>query len=411
LLTLRVFIVDFSPLKMAKRLTVVVSQGQSANPAKRKLEEDIVGRLLFQQGVEVTVIPNLYDLAPDGTGMLCLQGITGDLVLCSWLFPRAAHWILERNGIHGQIGTTLLKAEGDEEDDDEDTDARGGSGKETNGDGDSTTDEKPRVGLRHETGRTIYCLDLRTCDAAQPYLDEIARIQRESSVQTVSLMSWINGAPKPEQLERYLDDGSSFQFPGSRLEGSGFRVQGSGPTVEATNSEPETSTSANSAEPDLAQSVNRIDEQPARRWYPVIDYTRCTNCMECLDFCLFGVYGVDKLDTILIEQPDNCRKGCPACSRVCPENAIIFPQHKTPAIAGSDERAGVLKIDLSKLFGGGEGADALTVAVLERDEQLLMVGRDAVGMAVGVPKRQTGKASGPKDELDSLMDQLDALDL
>jgi MinD superfamily P-loop ATPase len=133
--------------------------------------------------------------------------------------------------------------------------------------------------------------------------------------------------------------------------------------------------------------------------------------MECLDFCLFGVYGVDKQDTILIEQPDNCRKGCPACSRVCPENAIIFPQHKTPAIAGSDERAGVLKIDLSKLFGGGEGADALTMAVNERDEQLMLAGRGAVGMTVGVPKRQTGRTTGPKDDLDNLLDQLDALDL
>ena len=120
-----------------------------------------------------------------------------------------------------------------------------------------------------------------------------------------------------------------------------------------------TETNLESGTLNLEPSVLRIDEQPARRWYPVIDYTRCTNCMECLDFCLFGVYGVDKLDTILIEQPDNCRKGCPACSRVCPENAIIFPQHKTPAIAGSDERAGVLKIDLSKLFGGGEGATLL----------------------------------------------------
>ena len=55
-----------------------------------------------------------------------------------------------------------------------------------------------------------------------------------------------------------------------------------------------------------------------RRWYPVIDYSRCTNCMECIDFCLFGVYGIDQQETILVEQPDNCRKGCPACSRVCP---------------------------------------------------------------------------------------------
>ena len=74
---------------------------------------------------------------------------------------------------------------------------------------------------------------------------------------------------------------------------------------------------------------------PGRRWYPVIDYSRCTNCMECIDFCLFGVYGVDKLDRILVESQDNCKKGCPACSRVCPEQAIIFPEYKTPAIAGA----------------------------------------------------------------------------
>jgi NAD-dependent dihydropyrimidine dehydrogenase PreA subunit len=377
-----------------KRLTVVVSQGQSANPAKRKLEEDLVAGLLFQQGVEVTVIPNLYDLAPDGTGMLCLQGITGDMVLCSWLFPRAAHWILDRNAIHGQIGTTLLKSEADDEDDenDEEAHARNSNGKTPDGDGqteDEPADAKTHVGLRHDAGRTIYCLDLRTHDAVQPYLDEIARIQRESSVQTVSLMSWINGAPKPEQLERYLDQGP--------------KSKDQSPTSPGPDLGPGTL--------DLGLSVTRIDEQPARRWYPVIDYTRCTNCMECLDFCLFGVYGVDKQDTILIEQPDNCRKGCPACSRVCPENAIIFPQHKTPAIAGSDERAGVLKIDLSKLFGGGEGADALTTAVSERDEQLMLAGRQAVGMSVGIAKRQSGKSSGPKDELDSLLDQLDALDL
>src|SRR5690606_5903847 len=71
--------------------------------------------------------------------------------------------------------------------------------------------------------------------------------------------------------------------------------------------------------------------QPAgRRWYPVIDYNRCTNCLECLDFCLFGVYGVDPLERIHVDHQDNCKKGCPACSRVCPEQAIIFPEYKTP---------------------------------------------------------------------------------
>ncbi len=32
-------------------------------------------------------------------------------------------------------------------------------------------------------------------------------------------------------------------------------------------------------------------------------------------------------------------------------------------------------------------------------------------MAVGIPKRQAGKATQPKDQLDSLMDQLDALEI
>ena len=53
-------------------------------------------------------------------------------------------------------------------------------------------------------------------------------------------------------------------------------------------------------------------------WFPVIDYSRCTNCMECLDFCLFGVYNVDSLERLYVENQDACKKGCPACSRVCP---------------------------------------------------------------------------------------------
>jgi hypothetical protein len=168
----------------------------------------------------------------------------------------------------------------------------------------------------------------------------------------------------------------------------------------------------------VAAAPTVIDEDPSRRWYPVIDLSRCTNCLECIDFCLFGVYGIDKQETILVEQPDNCRQGCPACSRVCPENAIIFPQHKTPTIAGSPEVAGNLKIDLSLLFGapdpGAPGAEkALEVAANERDEQLLLAGREVVGIEVGMPKRHAAEDSQnqPKDDLDRLIDSLDELDL
>ncbi len=46
-----------------------------------------------------------------------------------------------------------------------------------------------------------------------------------------------------------------------------------------------------------------------------------------------------------------------------------------------------------------------------RSAELVADGRAAVGMTVGIPKRQTEKTIGPKDDLDKLMDDLDALDL
>ena len=60
---------------MAKRISVVLSQGQSANPAKREFEENLVAALLMERGVDMVVIPHLYDLTTDGTGVLALQQI------------------------------------------------------------------------------------------------------------------------------------------------------------------------------------------------------------------------------------------------------------------------------------------------------------------------------------------------
>jgi hypothetical protein len=97
----------------------------------------------------------------------------------------------------------------------------------------------------------------------------------------------------------------------------------------------------------------RIEEATRRRWYPVIDRDRCTNCLECLNFCLFGVYGLDESELLAIDQPDACRPGCPACSRICPSGAIIFPEHNDPAISGDPHASsGGLKPDLLQLLGG-----------------------------------------------------------
>jgi NAD-dependent dihydropyrimidine dehydrogenase PreA subunit len=196
------------------------------------------------------------------------------------------------------------------------------------------------------------------------FLSEIRRIARESTVDTVSL-----------------------DFFGSSNGSSNGSV-------------------AHHAPPPAEASKTDLTGTSKRRWYPVIDYSRCTNCMECIDFCLFGVYGLDDHERILVEQQDNCKKGCPACSRVCPANAIIFPEHKTPAIAGAPV-SGVsdFKIDLSKLFGA---PSALELAVMERDTELVADGRNAVGMTVGIPKRQANLGEKPRDALDDLIDGLDS---
>ncbi len=71
------------------------------------------------------------------------------------------------------------------------------------------------------------------------------------------------------------------------------------------------------------------------RWYPVIDYERCVNCRQCHEFCLFGVYAIDEPGQVQVVQPDKCKPGCPACSRLCPQGAILFPHCLTDeGIAG-----------------------------------------------------------------------------
>jgi NAD-dependent dihydropyrimidine dehydrogenase PreA subunit len=332
---------------MADRIAVIVSQSRSPNPANRSLEERIVGSLLAEPSLDITVIPHLSDLPPASRSMLALQGIQGDMIVLSWLYERAARWILHRNGIRGQVGQTLIRRPQAE-----DQDSRF----------EATNEGEQRVIKWGEApARRIFCLDLRIHRAAGAYVDEVRRIAVENRA--------------PASAPRASRDG----------------------------------------DPDVgrqSRAVRRIEDQVERRWYPVIDYSRCTNCMECIDFCLFGVYGIDRGDTILVEQPDNCRKGCPACSRICPENAIIFPQHKTPAIAGALNAADGGKVDLSELFGApGKGRPALDVAARERDEHLRLADRRPVAGTPGAPGRHAEDGKASDDELDELIDRLDELDL
>jgi NAD-dependent dihydropyrimidine dehydrogenase PreA subunit len=332
------------------KITVVLSQAQGKHPVKRALEESIVAALIMESGLEISVIPHLYDLGPDHTGRLFLESVRGDMVLLSWLFPRAAFWVMDRDGIKGQWGESQLKVPNADEDDEETGEPAPPKG----------------IGALDVPDRHIYCLDLRDFNQHRPYVDEIRRVAQECR----------------DRHEKKHAQAAIVQL--------GINL-GGGETP--------------------AFAPEQLLQTTGRRWYPVIDYSRCTNCMECIDFCLFGVYGVDEQERLLVENQDNCKKGCPACSRVCPEQAIMFPDYKTPAIAGAPVGAiGNLKIDLTKLFGGSD-KDALSQAVEERDRELVADGRAAVGTTVGLPKRQDKATAKPKDDLDNLMDALDAMEL
>jgi hypothetical protein len=85
-----------------------------------------------------------------------------------------------------------------------------------------------------------------------------------------------------------------------------------------------------------AAPLKEIADAASPRWFPVIDYSRCTTCRKCVDFCLFGVYALSD-GAVVVGNPDNCKNGCPACARTCPQRAIIFPHYfAEAAIAGAE---------------------------------------------------------------------------
>ncbi|HBE70031.1 MAG TPA: ferredoxin family protein [Planctomycetaceae bacterium] len=370
---------------MPNPICVVISAGQSRNPEKRGLEAAVAEGATTIPGVTVLRIPHIYDLKKDGQTYETLRSVEGEIVFISWLFGRATHWTLDRNGVRGQFGEVELLADQPDEDEEE---AVSDEEEESR-----VTDQQPRP------ERAIYCIEFNASKNADDFVSEVRRIAALTGALRTGRTSTLS-------LENFVAPGNDTYVGAMTADETTPNTQEAG------------GADGNSLDtvPRIAGQtpVQSIEEVAGRRWYPVIDFSRCTNCMECIDFCLFGVYGIDSLETINVEQPDNCRKGCPACSRVCPANAIIFPQHKTPAIAGAPVDSGGLKIDLSKLFGAPETEeDPAAVAARERDEQLILAGRKPVAgnlIAERLEQSKPTRGSQP-DELDSLVDELDALDL
>lgn len=88
---------------------------------------------------------------------------------------------------------------------------------------------------------------------------------------------------------------------------------------------------------DVSELRQEIEGYPVENgtdaWYPVLDKTRCIECGKCHDFCLFGVYTVENKQ-VRVVKPQNCKNNCPACARICPSKAVIFPKYEKSPING-----------------------------------------------------------------------------
>ena len=113
-------------------------------------------------------------------------------------------------------------------------------------------------------------------------------------------------------------------------------------------------------------------DNEAEAWYPSIDKERCTDCGKCHDFCLFGVYSLDSSGTVKVVQPQNCKNNCPACARVCPSKAIIFPKYeKSPVNGGLHDEEQMSETDVKTLSN-----NALKLKLAERRANVSLLKKD-----------------------------------
>ncbi len=137
-------------------------------------------------------------------------------------------------------------------------------------------------------------------------------------------------------------------------------------------------------------------------WFPVIDYDRCTNCKQCLSFCLFGVFGLDADDRVEVRKPASCKTGCPACARVCPSVAIIFPKYDKPPVNGDvvreeDVQHAAVKVDVSALVDRDVHASLRTRGKQARTR-------------FSTARKASGASQGQRQDLKKLQAELDIPD-
>lgn len=164
--------------------------------------------------------------------------------------------------------------------------------------------------------------------------------------------------------------------------------------------------------PALGQGhLGELPEQTGERWYPVVDLSRCTNCGHCLEFCLFGVYETGTDDRVCVVNPDSCKAGCPACSRVCPAGAIMFPRYdRDPAIAGAPGQFVTRDAEARRMFYA-RTEQPCPLCAARGDSEIGAISADGCCPECGRELELDDTPPSPAlQEIDDLIAQLDELD-
>lgn len=233
----------------------------------------------------------------------------------------------------------------------------------------------------------------------------------------VVLLSWLHPRPAEWLLRRHQIalDGlaifnlGAFASPSSTMMAVIEALQG---TPQAF---PESESAADTNGPSEGKTES-VSERTRRRWYPVIDGSRCVNCQHCQQFCLFGVYELDAQGKVEVRRPNQCKTGCPACARICPHSAIMFPLHeKEGAIAGAPGQYVVLDAAARRMYYqrtqqpctvcGKRVGRTLPPATLHGEGACPECG--AAQTAEPAARSTQPPVRGPFDDLDDLVDQLD----
>lgn len=159
-----------------------------------------------------------------------------------------------------------------------------------------------------------------------------------------------------------------------------------------------------------AGRAETLSEDNSARWYPVTDLSLCTNCGHCLQFCLFGVYELDESGQVCVTHPDHCKAGCPACSRICPTSAIMFPRyHQDPAIAGAPDQLVQRDAEARRMFYT-RTEQPCPLCAAKSDDEIAGITADGCCPECG---RELEAADLPPsatlDEIDALIGKLDDL--